>query len=143
MSMLAISCTKHYAIEDRARQQILASMDDHLSTLDMGANDWRIENLKTVYVNDSLCMLQCTVRFHDAMGQKVVRDERYYYMIDMMMSRIEGRPVYLEEYRNVLCMPDDLIKQCRKDIKDNNENVYNSCFGKAIAVRYPFDAEKK
>ena len=48
----------------------MVSMEDELESFSPGMTDWYIEGLKTVYANDSICLLQCTARFHDAKGEK-------------------------------------------------------------------------
>ncbi|MBR7004419.1 MAG: hypothetical protein IKI00_05550 [Bacteroidales bacterium] len=136
------SCQKRYAIEERARQQILVSMEDELESFSPGKTDWTIEDLKTVYVNDSICLLQCTARFLDANGEKKVRDYRYIYLFDTEMSRMLGQMIFKEEFRNILCLPDRLIKKCRRDVAMNNENVYQSSFGSCLTVRNPYDKKK-
>jgi len=143
VSIFAItSCQRHYGIEERAEKQILVSIEDELESFSPGMSDWRIEGLKTVYANDTICLLQCTARFHDAQGEKKVRDYRYIYLLDTEMARITGKLIFKEEFRNILCLPDDLIKKCREDVKRNNENVYQSSFGSCLTVRKPFDELK-
>lgn len=141
LAVLSLSCTRHYAIENRAKQQIYASLPDELRVICPGMNDWRIEDLKTIYANDSICLLQCTARFHDEYGTRLVRDYRYIYLIDTDDSRREGRPVFREEFRNILCMPDKVIRQCRRDVRRNKENVYENSRPGCLRVRKPFDAQ--
>ena len=141
-SCVMASCQRHYAIEDRARQQVLVSIQDELESISPGMTDWRIEDLKTVYVNDSICLLQCTARFRDAQGDRKIRDYRYIYLFDPIMSHSLGKMVFKEEFRNILCLPDKLIKKCRRDVARNNENVYESAFGSCLTVRKPFDSQR-
>ncbi len=139
LCLLYLSCRRHYAIEDRARAQIVVSMEDELQGYCPGMYDWRIEDLKAVYVNDSICMLQCTARFRDSKGDKCIRDYRYIYLIDTQMSRMYGRRIFKEQFRNILCMPDDVIKECRKEVKRNKESVYENSIASCIEVHKPFD----
>lgn len=139
ISIAIVSCQRHYAIEERAKKQIMVSMEDELESFCPGMREWYIEDLKTVYANDSICLLQCTARFHDAQGVKKVRDYRYIYLIDTEMSHALGRMVFKEEFRNILCLPDKLIKKCRKEVWKNNESVYEQSFGRTLTVRKPFD----
>jgi len=136
---LPLSCERHYAIEERAKKQIMVSMEDELESFSPGMTDWYLEGLKTVYANDSICLLQCTPRFHDAKGEKKMRDYRYIYLIDTGMSHALGKMVFKEEFRNILCLPDKLIKKSRKEVWRNNESVYEQSFGRALTVRKPFD----
>ncbi len=136
---ISVACQEHYAIEDRAKKQLMVSLEDELESFSPGKSDWYIEGLKTVYANDTICLLQCTARFQDAQGEKKVRDYRYIYLIDTEMSRILGRRVFKEEFRNILCLPDNLIKKSRKDVRKNNESVYDQSFGRTITVRRPYD----
>ena len=139
MICTVVSCQRVYEIEQRARQQIMVSFPEELDSFSPGMSDWRVEGLKTVYVNDSICLLQCTARFHDAHGENKVRDYRYIYLFDRTMSMAVGKRIFKEEFRNILCLPDNLIKKCRRDVALNGENVYDQAFGRTLTVRKPFD----
>ena len=71
--------------------------------------------------------------------RKKCGDYRYIYLIDTGMSHALGKMVFKEEFRNILCLPDKLIKKSRKEVWRNNENVYEQSFGRALTVRKPFD----
>lgn len=55
------------------------------------------------------------------------------------MSMAEKRPVFNEDFRNILCLPDELIKQSREEVKKNKEVVYNDFIGTTFPVKTPFD----
>lgn len=142
-ALCAMSCQREFQIEKRAKQQVYASLPSELENICQGAHDWRIEDLKTVYANDSICLLQFTARFRDAQDEKRVRDYRYIYLMDMLMSKANRRPVFCEEFRNMLCLPDDLIRKCRKEVESSGESVYDASFGSCFPVRVPFDAPQQ
>jgi len=136
------SCT-HYGIEDRARKQMPVSLEYELQGFSPGCTDWRYENLKTIYVNDSICMLQFTARFHDAAGEKKMRDYRYIYLIDTQMSHIMHKPVFKEQFRNILCMPDKVIRRSRRETRRNKESVYEQMVNATLTIITPFDEKEK
>ncbi len=110
---------------------------------DIKFEDWNgdgvIENLKTVYENDSICLLQFTAAYKDKAGVTKRIDMRYIYLFDRAMSAAERRPVFNEGFRNILCLPDRIIKESRKEVKRNKEVVYNDFIGSTFPVRTPFD----
>ncbi len=134
-----LSCTRQYAIEERAVRQMERSLPSALTSYCAGPHSWRIEDLKTVYVNDSICLLQFSARFRDSADVKYVKDLRYIYLLDMLESRFAGRPVYKEEFRNILCMPDDLILELQKKVRESGENVYNTSYGGVGPIADPID----
>ena len=140
--LLAISCTGKYGIEERAMKQLPVSLDGELQDFCPGASNPDIQDVKTVYVNDTICLLQFSVTFDNAEGSRRIRDYRYIYAIDMMQSRMAHKPVFVEEFRNILCLPDDLIRQCRRDVKVTGESVYDSAIGSCYRVIKPFDKEQ-
>lgn len=119
-----IGCSHGKSLEEYARVQLQESIEPFLETSFPGKKAWSIEDLKTVYTNDSICLLQCTARIRDSINRKVVRDYRYMYKIEMDFSRAAGRPVFFEDFENTLCLTDEQIRFARKRIKKNAENVY-------------------
>lgn len=104
-----------------------------------GFSDPKIEDLKIVYENDSICLLQFTAAFKDTSNATRRLDFRYIYLYDRFMSMAEKRPVFNEDFRNILCLPDELIKQSREEVKKNKEVVYNDFIGTTFPVKTPFD----
>lgn len=143
MLLACVSCAKKYGIEERARQQMPVSLDAEIQEFCPGASNLDIQDIKTIYVNDSICLLQFSVLYDNEVGKRRARDYRYIYLIDMIQSRMERRPVFLEQFRNILCMPDELIRQCCKDIKESGESVYESSIGSCYRVNKPYDNPKK
>lgn len=131
---LSVACTRHYAIEDRAKEQITSTMDDYVESYFPGKKDWRMEGLKTVYANDSLCILQCSAWIHDSLGVQVVRDYRYIFLVDMDLSRANRKPVFMENYINTLCLTDKEIRQDRRRVRKTRENVYYTVQGGCVPV---------
>ena len=48
---LPLSCERHYAIEERAKKQIMVSMEDELESFSPGMTDWYLEGLKPAAVH--------------------------------------------------------------------------------------------
>lgn len=143
LSFLLVSCAREYGIEKRAKQQLPVSLEYSADMIERGAHQFEIEELKTVYANDSICLLQFQLRFLNDAEKPQLRDYRYTYMIDLMMSRTMHQPVFLEKFSNILCLPDDLIKQCRKDVEESGESVYDNAIGSCFPVQRAFDAESR
>lgn len=125
-------------MECQAKKQIVASMDSFLEGYFPGKQDWRVEDLKTVYVNDSLCILQCSAWIHDAQGRQIVRDYRYIYLLDMDLSRASHKPVFTENYINTLCLSDREIRLRNRLVRQTGENVYYSVQAGCVPVQEPF-----
>ena len=132
-------CHRTYSITERAKQQLPVSLDYGMEEFVSHFEDGVIENLKTVYENDSICLLQFTAAYKDTAGVTKRIDMRYIYLFDRAMSAAERKPVFNESFRNILCMPDDVIEQCRKEVKKNKEVVYDSFIGTTFPVRTPYD----
>ena len=137
--LLALSCAKSHPLEDRAKKQIALSTDLYLEGYFPRNEGWSMEGLETVYVNDSICVLQCTVRLRDSLSRPVVRDYRYVYLLDMELSRAVRKPVFTESYYNVLCLSEAEIQDLRRDVARTGENVYDYFYGGCIPVQHPFD----
>lgn len=134
-----LSCIHENPMEERAKKQIVASMDSFLEGYFPGNQGWRMEDLETVYVNDSICILQCSAWIHDAMGKQVVRDYRYIYLLDMDFSRANHKPVFAENFLNVLCLSRKEIAEGRRNTRRSGENIYESARGGCIPILHPFD----
>ena len=138
LAELFVSCIHENPMEERAKKQIVASMDSFLEGYFPGNQGWRMEDLKTVYVNDSICILQCSAWIHDVVGKQVVRDYRYIYLLDMDLSRASHKPVFSENFINTLCLSDREIRRRNRRVRQMGENVYNSVSGGCIPVQDPF-----
>ena len=104
---MSLSCIRHSAMEERARKQIVVSLEDYIESYFPGNQSWRMVDLETVYTNDSLCVLQCSVFINDSLGKQVIRDYRYIYLLDMDLSRASHKPVFAENFLNVLFVGDE------------------------------------
>lgn len=136
---LVTGCRRTYSITERARQQLPVSLDYGMEEFVSHFEDGVIENLKTVYENDSICLLQFTAAYKDKAGATKRIDMRYIYLFDRAMSVAERRPVFNEGFRNILCLPDRIIKESRKEVRRNKEVVYNDFIGSTFPVKTPFD----
>ena len=119
-----VGCLKSRSLEDYAIVQVQKSIEPFLEQSFPGKLDWRIEDIKTIYYNDSICLLQCTARLRDSLNQKVVRDYRYMYKIEMDFSRAAGHPVFYEDFENVLCLTDKQIRFFKKKVKRDRADIY-------------------
>lgn len=138
-STIIYGCGRECQITRRAKQQLPVSLEYGMSKFVSGFRDPKIEDLKIVYENDSICLLQFTAAYKDTTDAVRRLDFRYIYLYDSFMSFAEKKPVYNEDFRNILCLPDELIKQSRKDVKKNKEVVYNDFIGTTFPVKTPFD----
>lgn len=137
--MMICGCERECLITKRAKRQLPVSLEYGLSKFVNGFSDPKIEDLKIVYENDSICLLQFTAAFKDTSNATRRLDFRYIYLYDRFMSMAEKRPVFNEDFRNILCLPDELIKQSREEVKKNKEVVYNDFIGTTFPVKTPFD----
>lgn len=137
--MMICGCERECQITKRAKRQLPVSLEYGLSKFVNGFSDPIIEDLKIVYENDSICLLQFTAAFKDTSNATRRLDFRYIYLYDRFMSMAEKKPVFNEDFRNILCLPDELIKQSREEVKKNKEVVYNDFIGTTFPVKTPFD----
>lgn len=133
------SCKKHYKIEDRAKKQIDISLPSEVKDLVPEIDEVTISDLETVYVNDSICLLQLVARYGINGIMEYEEDLQYVYYLDMMVSRAAGRNVFVEEFRRVPRLSKEEIKAGYKKVKRTKENVYNQYIGNGCPVRKPFD----
>ena len=135
--LLACTAVRH-PLEERAMKQIALSLDGYLEDYFPGKKDWKMEDLKTVYVNDTVCILQCTAWIRDSLDRTIGRDYKYIYLVDMDFSRAAGKPVFAENFINILCLSDKEIARARRKIRQTRENVYYTWQGGCILVQHPF-----
>ncbi len=138
-TIFLFGCGRTYSITERAKQQLPVSLEYGMSKYINGFSDPKIEDLKIVYENDSICLLQFTAAYKDTLNQTKRLDLRYIYLFDRFMSMAERKPVFNEGFRNILCLPDELIKKSRKEVKKNKEVVYDNFIGTTFPVKEPFD----
>lgn len=137
---MTVGCIGHsYPITERAKKQLPVSLEYGMSKYVQDFKDPAIENLKIIYENDSICLLQFTAAYKDKSNKTKRLDLRYIYLLDGFMSMAEGKPVFNEDFRNILCLPDEIIKESRKEVKRNKEVVYNDFIGTTFPVKTPFD----
>lgn len=136
---LVTGCHRTYSITERAKQQLPVSLEYGMSKYIYDFKDPEIEDLKVVYENDSICLLQFTAAYKDSANTTKRLDLRYIYLFDRFMSMAEGKPVFNEGFRNILCLPDQIIKESREEVKMNKEVVYNDFIGSTFPVKTPFD----
>lgn len=138
--ILSLSCCRqHFAIEDRARSQVMLSLIDELHDFESGSELQDVADMKTVYVNDSICILQLTPTVKDTAGLLSEIELQYVYYVDLFLSRHSGQFVFREEFRNVPFMTDEEINLNAVRVRRNRENVYDSFIGHGNVIRDNFD----
>ena len=130
---LLVSCRENLFI-DRAKEQMKVAIANSITQKKEDAGKMSIHDVKTVYENDSICLLQCIVDITDRQERLRQIEYRYIYLIDIFMSKSSGKAVYNESLQEFPCLPDDLIKKCRQDVVRNNESVYDSLYGSTLPV---------
>ena len=130
---LLVSCREKLFI-DRAKEQMKVAIANSITQKKEDAGKMSIHDVKTVYENDSICLLQCIVDITDRQERLRQIEYRYIYLIDIFMSKSSGKAVYNESLQEFPCLPDDLIKKCRQDVVRNNESVYDSLYGSTLPV---------
>lgn len=133
---LLISCHEKLFI-DRAKEQMQIAITNSITEKKEDAGKMLIHDVKTVYANDSICLLQCVVDVTDRQDRLRQIEYRYIYLIDMFMSKSSGKAIYNESLQEFPCLPDDLIQKCRQDVVNSNESVYNSLYGSTLPVNRP------
>lgn len=139
MFLLAIGCTRQYGITKRALQQLPVSLKEHIMEFVPDCSDVSVQNLKTVYENDSICLLQFTAAYKDTAGVDKTIDLRYIYLYDDIVSMMNGKMTFNEAFSQIPCMPDELIKKNQETVRKNKESVYNDLYGSTVPVGTPFD----
>lgn len=137
--LLATGCTRKYGITDRAVRQLPVSLKDHITEFVPEFSDLSVRNLKTVYENDSICLLQFTAAYKDTAGVDKKIDLRYTYLYDDVMSMMNGKMTFNEAFNQIPCMPDELIKMNQKTVGKDKESVYQNLYGSTLPVNTPFD----
>lgn len=127
------SCTKK-TLRDNAVEQMEKEIYEKIHQTVEDVRKIDIQNVKTVYQNDSICMLQCEARLSLPDDSILKYEYRYIYLIDVYLSRFSGEMVYNHSLQDFPCMPDDLIEKCRKDVERNHESVYESMFPSTLPV---------
>lgn len=138
-SLLAGSCQRHYQIEERAICQLPISLSDELTTFEPGTSGIAANDVKTVYVNDTICILQLKAAYVKPDGTRQADELQYVYLVDVFMSKLEGHPIFLEEFRKVPLMTDKEIKVNKRHVKDSGEDVYTTFIGHGMPIRRSFD----
>ncbi len=136
---IVFGCDRQYTITKRARLQLPVSLNERLTDIVPAAGEAQIRNLKTVYENDSICLLQFTAAYKDTADVERTIDLRYIYLYDDFGSIMNGKMTFNEVFRVIPCMPDDLIKKNRENVRKNNESVYKDLYGSTMPVMTPFD----
>lgn len=136
---VVFGCDRQCTITKRAQCQLPVSLNERLTDFVPAIGMARIKNLKTVYENDSICLLQFTAAYKDTADVEKTIDLRYIYLYDDFGSIMNGKMTFNEVFREIPCMPDELIKKNQKTVRKNKESVYNDLYGSTVPVGTPFD----
>lgn len=136
LALACISCsTREPFLETRAKQQLPVSIEHDLNNFEAK----EIQDLQTVYVNDSICMLQCRLKITDKSGKTDYMDLRYTYLIDFMESHFKGKAIYKENFEFITRLPDEYIKKSKQEVRKRKESVYKYMYGGTYPIAHPFD----
>ena len=131
---LLIACNKTTILE-KAEKRMPIALKQKIE-VDFGEfKKMDVRDLKTVYANDSICLLQCYVDLVKKNGDKEILEYRYIYLIDGLMSRFSGKLIYNECVMDFPCMPDDLIKKCQEEVLSRNESVYDDLYSCTFPIK--------
>jgi hypothetical protein len=134
LSVIIFSSCGKKSLVDKAADQMKVTIDSLVVERYGDATDLVVSEVKTVYANDSICLLQCVVNMKDVEGKSQKLEYRYIYLIDMFMSRLSGKAVYNEALQDFPCMPDSLIRKSQQDVVEKGESVYDDLFGYTFPV---------
>lgn len=134
LSGVILSSCSGKSLVDKAAHQMQVTIDRLVVERYGKVEDLVVRDLKTVYANDSICLLQCVVNMTDPVGKPQKLEYRYIFLIDMFVSRLSGKVVYNEALQDFPCMPDDLIEKSRQEVLQKQESVYNDLFGYTLPV---------
>ena len=128
------SCSQT-SLLDKAEEYLPTALEKKIKA-DYGEFDKKeIYDLKTIYANDSICLLQCRVNLTDKYGKKQMLEYRYIYLIDMFTSKIARKVVFSDCVMDVPCMPDELIKKSQEEVVRRNESVYDYLYPLTIHIK--------
>lgn len=132
---LFFSCGRESGLEQRADRPMAAALERAIGDRYGKVEQMKVRDLKTVYTDDSVCIRQFFVDVVDRGGKREMLEYRYVFLLDMFMSRVEGRPVYNEALLDFPCLSDDLIRQCREEVERTGESVYDTMYGATLKVK--------
>ena len=127
------SCREN-ALVKNATKELDSAVKYNLKEKYKVTDDITIKEIKTVYDNDSICILQCKASGKNSAGELTGIEYRYVYLIDMIMSRVAGRAIINDNIEECLCMPDELIRKSRKESDALGENVYEALYGTTLPI---------
>lgn len=131
---ILLSCQKRYKIEELARGQIYPSLQKELLEFTPSARDIRMEELNTVYVNDSICILQLMAIYDTDTGERHIDQLQYVFYYDRLLSMYNGKNMFKEEFRLVPCMTEKELKESKKNVRKTGEVVYDTFSGHGTVV---------
>jgi hypothetical protein len=117
-----------------AKTELQSAIESNLKEYYAVVDSVSVRDIKTVYDNDSICILQCITTGKDTAGTVQEIEYRYTFLIDMIASRIEGKAIFNERAEICLCMPDSLIKKSREESERSGENVYDALYGSTLPI---------
>jgi len=124
-----VSCQRRHSIEDRAKIQLPLSLATEIQDFEKGTEVLEIKDLKTVYVNDSICIMQFKPSLRDSTGRISEKELQYVYYVDMFLSRYYGRFIFRNEFRAVPSMTGKEIRENARKVRRDGENVYRAFEG--------------
>jgi hypothetical protein len=121
---IAASCSSRKGLEGMAMERLPKAlekaMEDQMS-LKGGA---KIQSLETIYVCDSLCMIQFQAAAKDPSGKEFSFPVRYVLLHDVFLSAAKGHQVYLEMVTGCQEMNRKELKTLKESCREKGNDLY-------------------
>lgn len=126
VAILAVSCNRSKPLmEIMAMQRIPASLEKAMLQDLSLAGGAEISSPETIYVCDSLCIIQFEAVAKDSLGQEFHFPVRYALVRDFIMSAATGKPYYAENISGAPSMGEDEIAELKQYCKKEGEKMYS------------------
>ncbi len=126
LALLASACCKSKPVmEALAMQRLPASLEKAMLqdlSLPGGAE---IISPETIYVCDSLCIIQFDAVAKDSLGQELRFPVRYALVRDFIMSAATGEPYYAENIAGAPAMGAEEIEELKQYCKKEGAKMYS------------------
>ncbi len=134
--LLGIFACHKETLSDRARASMMGVVRDAVEgRYKVGVKWMQIRDVKTIYENDSICLLQCRVDAQDSMGKKEMLEYHYVYLWDRFMSYAERRAVFNDAIIDAHCLSDERIERFRRELNEDGGSLYDGIFGETAPIK--------
>jgi len=144
LMLCAIGCGKrHNPLVDRAEKQLPASMKEYLGEEYPNYRDLRLDSIKLVYDDDSICLFQCRAFLVKENNDSVFQDYRYVYLFNVEMSDMEQKMIFNDGIYPFDLYTDKRIEEGRQIVKEEEQSVYINQYGLTHPVKHPVEPYKR